>query len=172
MYAWVIQTLAFTQIMVIWISWKSLYTLANKVLYQCGPATINGMSWIFHIEVLMCIFHLIDDFIIKILKVASTAWICALNSTLSVVCVLLVLYWKSHIQSIRRPTTSKYERNFPPLVYVENAKISVYVETPHLFNIFSESVGPPFKLYLNSGRNAVATPYHSPRVFNDLLVKE
>ena len=27
-------------------------------------------------------------------------------------------------------------RNFPPLVYVENAKISVYAEAPHLFNIF------------------------------------
>ncbi len=29
------------------------------------------------------------------------------------------------------------ERNFPPLVYVENAKISVYVESPNYFNIFS-----------------------------------
>ncbi len=38
-------------------------TLANKLLYQCGPATINSMHWIFHIEVSMCIFHLINDFI-------------------------------------------------------------------------------------------------------------
>ena len=61
-------------------------------------------------------------------------WICAVNST----CLLnaYYLYWKSHTQSIRKPTTSNYERNLPLLVYVEDAKISVYVETPHLFNIF------------------------------------
>ena len=34
------------------------------------------------------------------------------------------------------PATSNYERNFPPLFYVENTKISVYVESPHNFNIF------------------------------------
>ncbi len=77
------------------------------------------MRWTFHIHVedSMCIFHLIDDYIIKILMVAY------------------YLYWKSYRQFIRKLTTPKYERNFPPLVYVENAKISVYVETPHLFNI-------------------------------------
>ena len=41
-------------------------------------------------------------------------------------------YWKSHIQSIWKSTTSKYEGNFAPLGYVENAKISVHVETPQL----------------------------------------
>ncbi len=44
----------------------------KKLLYQCGPATINGMRWIFYIEVPMCIFHLINAFVIKILIVAST----------------------------------------------------------------------------------------------------
>ncbi len=33
----------------------------------------------------------------------------------------------------------KYERNAPPQVKVENAKILVHVESPHHFNIFSES---------------------------------
>ena len=32
------------------------------------------------------------------------------------------------------------------VVYVESATISVYVETPHLFNIFSESVGVKYHL--------------------------
>ena len=32
--------------------------------------------------------------------------------------------------------TSKYERKFSLLICVENAKILVYVETPHLFNVF------------------------------------
>ena len=36
--------------------------------------------------------------------------------------------------------TSNYERDFPPVFYVENTKCSVYVESPHYFNIFfSES---------------------------------
>ena len=60
-------------------------------LYQYGPATINGMRRIFYIEVPMCIFHILNDFIIKILIVVSTPWICAVNSTLSVKCVLFVL---------------------------------------------------------------------------------
>ena len=34
------------------------------------------------------------------------------------------------------PATSNYEVNNPPLFYVENTKISVYVESPHNFNIF------------------------------------
>ncbi len=36
------------------------------------------------------------------------------------------------------PATSNYERNFPPvfLIYVDNTKNSVYVESPHNFNIF------------------------------------
>ncbi len=34
------------------------------------------------------------------------------------------------------PATSNYEWNCPPLFYVENKKISVYVESPHEFNIF------------------------------------
>ncbi len=39
-----------------------------------------------------------------------------------------------------KPTTSKYERNFPHVVHMDNVKISEHVETPHLFNIiFSES---------------------------------
>ena len=38
--------------------------------------------------------------------------------------------------TIRKPITSKYERNFQPLVYVENAKFSVYVETLHLLYFF------------------------------------
>ncbi len=63
-------------------------TLAKKLLYQCGRATINGMCWVVHIEVPICIFHLIDDFIIKILIVASTPWFCAVNSTLSVIHIL------------------------------------------------------------------------------------
>ncbi len=67
------------------------YTLAKKLLYQCGPATINGMHGTFYIEVLICIFHLINDFIIKILIVASTPWIFPVNSTLSVKCILFVL---------------------------------------------------------------------------------
>ncbi len=29
-----------------------------------------------------------------------------------------------------------FERSFSPLVYMKNVKISVYVKTPHLFNIF------------------------------------
>ncbi len=33
-----------------------------------------------------------------------------------------------------------YERKNPTLLYEENTKISVYVESPHNFNIFSESV--------------------------------
>ncbi len=40
---------------------KSAYTLTKKYFYQCGPATINGMSWIFQKEVPTCIFHLIND---------------------------------------------------------------------------------------------------------------
>ncbi len=70
----------------------------------------------------------VHDFIIKIFMAASTTWICAVNSTLSVKCVLFVLE-KPH---------SKDERNFPPVVYVGNTKISIglYVETPYLFNIF------------------------------------
>ena len=78
--------------------------------------------------------------------VASTPWICAVNSTLSVKCELFILE-KPH--TIRKTTTSKYERNFPPLVYVEKATISVYVETPRLFNIFSESVNPHPVVKLN-----------------------
>ena len=70
---------------------RSFHTLAKKSLYQCGPTTINGMRSIFYIEVPMCIFHLINDFVIKILIVASTPWIRAVNSTLSVKCVLFVL---------------------------------------------------------------------------------
>ncbi len=35
--------------------------------------------------------------------------------------------------------TSNYEGNYPPLSYVENTKISLYVESPHKFNFFSES---------------------------------
>ncbi len=31
---------------------------------------------------------------------------------------------------------SHYEVNYPPLFYVENTKISVYVESPPNFNIF------------------------------------
>ncbi len=42
------------------------------LLYQYGPATINGMHWIFYIEVPMCMFHRINDFNIRILIVAST----------------------------------------------------------------------------------------------------
>ncbi len=38
------------------------------------------------------------------------------------------------------PATPNYEGNYPPLFYVENTKISLYVESPHRFNIFSESV--------------------------------
>ncbi len=34
------------------------------------------------------------------------------------------------------PATSNYERNFPPLCCVEKTRISVYVESPHNFNIF------------------------------------
>ena len=59
------------------------------------------------------------------------------------------------LQCIRKPTPSKYERNFPPLVYVDNAKISVYIETPHLFNIFSLRVW-----YLHSPKK------ETPRLFN------
>ena len=35
------------------------YSLAKYSLYKYGPATIN-MRWIFHIEVSMCTFHLIE----------------------------------------------------------------------------------------------------------------
>ena len=63
----------------------------KKLLYQCGPATINGMHWISYIYVPICIFHLINDFIIKILYVASTPWISAVNSTLPDKCILFVL---------------------------------------------------------------------------------
>ena len=38
------------------------------------------------------------------------------------------------------PATANYEGDYPPLFYVENTKISVSVESPHKFNIFSESV--------------------------------
>ncbi len=43
------------------------------------------------------------------------------------------LNWKSHILENNH---IKYESNTPPQVKVENAKISVYVESPHHFNIF------------------------------------
>ncbi len=33
------------------------------------------------------------------------------------------------------------QRNFPHVFYVENIKISVYVESPQNFKFFSESVG-------------------------------
>ncbi len=33
------------------------------------------------------------------------------------------------------PATSNNEGNYAPLFYVENTKISVYVESPHKFNI-------------------------------------
>ena len=87
-------------------------TLAKELLYQCGPATINGMRWIFYIEVLMCIFHLINDYIIKILIVASTPWIRTVNSTLSVKGILWEevstssLGWKCQNLSICRNSTS------------------------------------------------------------------
>ncbi len=32
--------------------------------------------------------------------------------------------------------TSNYERDFPPLIYVENTNMSLYVEDPHNFNFF------------------------------------
>ena len=70
-------------------------------------------------------------------------------------CLLNVYYsyWKNHLQSIRKPTISKYERNFSPPVYVENAKISVYVETPHLFNIF-------LRMCLNLGVSKIFWSFH------------
>ncbi len=61
------------------------------------------------------------------------------ESTLSVKCLIFELE-KPH--TIDQETNHiKYERNTPPQVKMENAKISVYVENPHYFKIFfSESV--------------------------------
>ncbi len=39
------------------------YTLEKKLLYHRGPATINGICWISHIEVPICIFQLINELI-------------------------------------------------------------------------------------------------------------
>ncbi len=71
----------------------------------------------------MCISHLIDDCIIKILM--------AFDSVKG----LLFELEKPHTID---PESShiKYEKNTPPQVEVENAKISVYAENPHHFNIF------------------------------------
>ncbi len=61
------------------------------------------------------------------------------------------------------PATSNYGGNYPPLFYVENTKISVYVESPPNFNFFfweftlalKLSVAPPVYLWVT------ATPYGS-----------
>ena len=51
---------------------------------------------------------------------------------------------KRHLLDFRHRGLEVYfPSDFPPLVYVGNVKISVYEETPHLFNMFSESVGLP-----------------------------
>ncbi len=80
------------------------------------------MRWIFHNSfILMSILHLIDDFIIKIL-------------------IAFDLRWEFHLIIDQETNQIKYEVNTPPQVEVENAKISVYVESTHHFNIFfSES---------------------------------
>ena len=69
--------------------------LAKKLLYQYKPSTINDMRWIFHMEVPMCIFHLLDA-----------------------------------------PEMSGKVREFKL-----SWPVGTLVETPHLFNLFSGSVG-------------------------------
>ncbi len=69
----------------------------------------------------MCIFQLIDDFNDRFYFFLRT-W-----NVYAIYIKILIDQETNHI---------KYERNTPPQVEVENAKISVYVESAHHFNIF------------------------------------
>ncbi len=86
-------------------------------LYRCRFSTQNDMRWIFGIQSI--------NFFLGVLST------CLLNS-----------YYYTHVicgeitSKLSGPANSNNEGNYPTLFYVENTKISVYVQSPHYFSIF------------------------------------